>query len=151
MKRRALWVTIAAVTLITLACGLGGGGNTGGADGGGRGNPSADWPWDDVPLYTAADSASMTDWEDLGTEMKFENVEGRYFETPDTTQQVLDFYKAQMPRHGWTGGENAELVNDFSSVRWSKQGGDTLALITISTDPDGNVRVMAVRAEGEKQ
>lgn len=63
---------------------------------------------------------------------------------------MLAFYKHQMPQRGWTGGENAEAVNAFSSVRWQKTGGETVAKGTISTDPDGNVRVMIVRAEQPK-
>jgi len=82
--------------------------------------------------------------------LRFEKVEGRYLEAPDRVGHVLDYYKEQMPQQGWTGGEDAEAVNDFSSVHWQKAGAETVAIITISTDPDGNVRVIIVGAEQPK-
>ena len=101
-------------------------------------------------MYDAADVDSVKAWEDLSVALEFGTVEGRYFETPDGVDDVLAFYKQQMPQRGWTGGENAEAVNDFSSVRWQKAGGETVAKMTMSTDPDGNGRVMTVRAEQPK-
>lgn len=150
MKRRTLFTIVAVLTMCALACGLTGGGKSDDAGESGGGTGSADWPWDDVPLYPAADETSIADWEDLSVDMAFEEVTGRYFETPDGTEDVLTFYKAEMPRKGWTGGENAELVNDFSSVHWKSEAGEAVAIITISTDPDGNVRVMAIRADKPK-
>lgn len=145
-----LLVVVAIVALITLSCGLAGGGKPGGGDEGG-GGPSADWPWDDVPVYPEADTSTLDTWEDAGTAMQFEKVEGRYFETPDSVEDVFNFYKAEMPKNGWSGGETSTVVNDFSSVHWKKGDGEAVAIITISTDPDGNVRVMAVRAEEPKE
>jgi hypothetical protein len=149
MDRPTLTLGLAVLLLATLACGLGSGGlNRADADGSGR--PAADWPWDDIPMYDGAHASSLKQWEDLSVDLEFESVEGRYYETPDEVDEVLAFYKAEMGRRGWTGGENAEAVNDFSSVRWQMAGADVVAIITISTDPEGNVRVMIVRADQPK-
>jgi hypothetical protein len=149
MGDRMLSLALTALLLATLACGLGGG-EPGRDEARGGGRSPADWPWDDVPMYDGADLESVKEWEDLSVTLRFEKVEGRYLETPDRVGDVLDYYKEQMPQQGWTGGEDAEAVNDFSSVHWRKAGAERVATITISTDPDGNVRVMIVRADQPK-
>lgn len=151
MKRRGLLVIVVFLSLMALACGLADGLKRDDSVEAGEGNGPANWPWDDMPLYAAADMGSLKDWDDVATAMRYDEVEGRYFETPDSVEDVHAFYKAEMANHGWTGGENATIVNDFSSVRWQKGDDGPLAIITISTDPDGNVRVMVVRAEKPKE
>jgi len=103
-----------------------------------------------VPICDGAYANSVKAWKDLSVGLASETAEGSCFETPDGVDEVQAFYKADVREHGWTGVENAENVHDFSSVRWQKIGAEPVAIVSISTDPVGDVPVMIVRADQPK-
>jgi hypothetical protein len=58
--------------------------------------------WNDMPIYGGADQIQKGSWSIPADEGDYSKVEWRYYETGDSIDDVVDFYKDKMPDNGWT-------------------------------------------------
>lgn len=57
--------------------------------------------WNDMPVYGGADQVQKGSWSIPADEGGYSKVEWRYYETGDSIDKVVDFYKDKMPDNGW--------------------------------------------------
>lgn len=57
--------------------------------------------WNDMPIYGGADQIQKGSWSIPADEGDYSKVEWRYYETGDSIEDVVDFYKDKMPDNGW--------------------------------------------------
>ncbi len=89
--------------------------------------------WDDMPIYPGAETEEMA-WVslDLGDGMKSES---RIYTTSDSLDDVVDFYKSEMPKNGW-GDTMFIHVGDMASGMFAKNGGQDIGQVIISVGGD---------------
>ena len=59
--------------------------------------------WSDIPVYPGADQSQQASWTMAipADEEGWSDVAWRYYETSDSSNDVIDFYKDEMPDNGW--------------------------------------------------
>ncbi|KQC11846.1 MAG: hypothetical protein APR63_12085 [Desulfuromonas sp. SDB] len=137
MKFFKILCVVFIILAVLLACGKGSGGNNE------EQNSSADWPWEDIPLYSEA--FNLEEYVDPGIRMKFDNPEGRTFDTDKDFETLFEFYLEEMPKHGWKPLSSMDPTNRVAIMKWESEDGKIYVEMVISTDPEGNARAMIAR------
>jgi len=142
MRKPALLLLVLCVVLVALGCSPkkkpASGSKT-------DGEPAADWPWGDIPEHPKSDHSTLVEWDEKVTALPYKQTDGRFFYVSCDLSDACEFYKSEMPNHGWTGGESNVPREDYSSVLWSHAEPDEKARITVSTNPDDEVRILIMR------
>jgi hypothetical protein len=97
--------------------------------------------WDDIPVYTGADSVQQASWSIPPAEGEYARVEWRYYETGASLDDVADFYQSEMPDNGWNeqGNMNTPMMKWFV---YTKNNENDSAMIWVSSD--GNQTIFAL-------
>jgi len=101
----------------------------------------------DIPIYRGAKPAAeeaqlMVELKALGTLRKNEVI--RVFTVPDSLDKVVDFYKEQMPRHGWEVEISLTAAGNGGVMQWKKA--QWVAVIIIG-EREGKRLLLIDRAE----
>ena len=75
MKFIKILSVVLIILAVLLACGKGSEGNNE------QQNSSADWPWEDIPLYSEA--FNLEEYVEPGIRTKYDDPEGRTFDTKE--------------------------------------------------------------------
>lgn len=129
------------IIAILLACSKGSGSRDSNQDQ----EPSTDWPWDDIPLYTEA--FNIEEYVEPSIRMKYEESEGRMFDTKTDFLTLHEFYLEKMSEHGWEAQNSMTPGNVLSIMKWESNDGKIYVEIIISIDPDNNARAMIARCQ----
>ena len=105
------------------------------SNGGGGGG---DLTWDDMPIYPGADQIQEFSISMPMEDEEYSEVEWRYYECDASVEDVVDFYKDEMPDYGWEemmwmdmseiayGMYMKNNEEDAAMVWIAAEGGDTL-------------------------
>jgi hypothetical protein len=100
--------------------------------------------WKDMPVYHGADQIhelSMT--IPVTEDEEYSEVEQHYYTTDDDTEDVVDFYKDEMPDNGWGEGQWVEST----VMNWgfyTKNNEEDMAAVIIASGEDEDETVIVL-------
>jgi hypothetical protein len=107
--------------------------------------------FEDIPVYPGADKVG--DWEGdyslplLGEDLDVEDYEGNSwaeYETDDSADDVIDFYRDKMPDNGWNEERwwDTSFVEDVGWGSYTRDGGDRAAWVFITGTEDDKTQIV---------
>lgn len=93
---------------------------------------SSEFTWDDVPVYPGAE-ADQSSWTSV--EMDGTKIETHLYTTTDSSDDVVDFYRSEMPDNGW---EDAAFVQsgNVAQAAFTKHDEQDTATILIDCEEE---------------
>jgi hypothetical protein len=143
--KKAVVLTLALVLVLgsvgLVGCGGGGGGSEGG-DGGASGGLS----WSDMPVYSGANQVAKGSWSLPASEGDWATAEWRYYETTDSVEGVVAYYKSQMTGNGWQGQSwmDIEMPQKMSWGFYTKNSEQDGAMVWVYRDNEEGKTVIAL-------
>ena len=106
---------------------------------------------EDIPIYPGADKVG--DWEGdyslplLGEDLDVEDYQGNSwaeYETDDSADDVIDFYRDKMPDNGWNEERwwDTSFVEDVGWGSYTRDGGDRAAWVFITGTEDDKTQIV---------